>query len=174
MNRRELLKTSLLSGDALLLSAKRIYAQAVSHPTGGVFDPPSPEVKNPFTVELPRMPIKHPLANEAALSLPENGGVVPNGTVYPQVTGNDALTTYMNSLERIVAAQTAEFCQQYSVLSAKVLRSECGSSHARISFGSTLQQGKHRMGIRWNFSGTNFREPVWSAYPRSNLQSTVR
>jgi hypothetical protein len=39
------------------------------------------------------------------LSLPVNGGVAPNGTVYPQITGNDALTTYTNSLERIVAAQ---------------------------------------------------------------------
>ena len=36
---------------------------------------------------------------------PENGGKLPNGTVYPQVTGDDALTPYSNSLERIVAAQ---------------------------------------------------------------------
>lgn len=34
----------------------------------------------------------------------ENGGVLPNGTVYPQVTGPDSLTTYPNTLERVVAA----------------------------------------------------------------------
>lgn len=79
---------------------------ADSHPTGGVFVPPSPPVSNPFIEEVRRMPVKTVLPGGASdLNLPENGGFAPNGTVYPQVTGKDALTTYMNSLERIVASQ---------------------------------------------------------------------
>jgi FtsP/CotA-like multicopper oxidase with cupredoxin domain len=105
MNRREMLKFSILTGSAVMLFGETQQAWAESHPTGGIFDPPSPPVTNPFTVKLPRMPLKTPLPGGISdLSLPENGGVAPNGTVYPQVTGNDALTTYMNSLERIVAA----------------------------------------------------------------------
>jgi hypothetical protein len=107
MNRREMVKLSLLSGGALLLSAETNHAvavnQVVNNPTGGVFNPPSPPV-TPFVEELRRMPRKTPLPGGVNdLSLPANGGVAPNGTIYPQITGNDALTTYMNSLERIVA-----------------------------------------------------------------------
>jgi hypothetical protein len=52
------------------------------------------------------MPIKAALPGGVSdLSLPENGGVAPNGTVYPQVTGDDALTTYRNSSARIVVPQ---------------------------------------------------------------------
>jgi len=108
MNRREMLKISVLTGGAVLISGQRdrAMAAAVEHPTGGLFDPPSPPVANPFTVELHRMPIKSHLAGGANdLSLPENGGIAPNGTVYPQISGNDVLTTYTNSLERIVALQ---------------------------------------------------------------------
>jgi FtsP/CotA-like multicopper oxidase with cupredoxin domain len=116
MDRRAMLTVSLLAGgavflSAVLLAAKSNSAVGVHHPTGGFFDPPSPPVADPapFTVELPRMPTKTPLPDgekgEKYLSLPENGGVAPNGTVYPQITGDDALTTYTNSLERIVALQ---------------------------------------------------------------------
>jgi hypothetical protein len=99
----EILKLSLLAGGALLWS---FHAKAQSHPTGGVFEPPSPPVTNPFIEELRRMPIKTALPGGVSdLSLPENGGFAPNGTVYPQVTGKDVLTTYINSLERIVALQ---------------------------------------------------------------------
>jgi FtsP/CotA-like multicopper oxidase with cupredoxin domain len=99
----EILKLSLLASGAVLWS---FHAKAQSHPTGGVFEPPSPPVTNPFIEELRRMPIKTALPGGVSdLSLPENGGFAPNGTVYPQVTGKDVLTTYMNSLERIVALQ---------------------------------------------------------------------
>jgi FtsP/CotA-like multicopper oxidase with cupredoxin domain len=87
------------------LSAESVCSGADDDTTGGIFQPPSPPVDHPFTVELPRMPIKKPLSGVEDLSLKENGGFAPNGTVYPQITGNDALTTYMNSLERIVAQQ---------------------------------------------------------------------
>lgn len=106
MNRREILKLGLLSGGAMLLSghSNRAMAAPVEHPTGGIFEFPSPEIKNPFKVELRRMPRKTGVAD---LSLPENHGVAPNGTVYPQVTGKDSLTTYVNSVpgEKIVATQ---------------------------------------------------------------------
>ena len=116
MNRRDLLKVSLLTGGAVLLCEESGYARAVNqavppHPTGGVFDPPSPEVMNPFSVELKdtffktALPGTTPDLARDLLALSENGGVKPNGTVYPQVTGDDALTTYRNSLERIVALQ---------------------------------------------------------------------
>jgi FtsP/CotA-like multicopper oxidase with cupredoxin domain len=107
MNRRDMLKLSLMSGGALLLSGGSVHAAPVQLPTGGFFDPPSPSITNPFTEELHRMPIKAALPGGASdLSLADNGGVAPNGTVYPQVPGNDALvTTYSNSLERIVALQ---------------------------------------------------------------------
>jgi FtsP/CotA-like multicopper oxidase with cupredoxin domain len=50
------------------------------------------------------MPVKAPLpGGRNDLILEVNGGAEPNGTVYPQITGNDALTTYSHSLERIVA-----------------------------------------------------------------------
>jgi FtsP/CotA-like multicopper oxidase with cupredoxin domain len=104
MNRRELLKLSLLSGSAVLLSGNSDHVEADSFPTGGNF-PPSPKTRC-FVQELPRMPVKAPLPGEVKdLSLKENGGVAPNGTVYPQITGNDALTTYSHSPERIVALQ---------------------------------------------------------------------
>jgi len=52
------------------------------------------------------MPVKAPLPGGASdLSLPLNGGVPLNGTVYPQITGNDALTNYSGTQERIVALQ---------------------------------------------------------------------
>jgi FtsP/CotA-like multicopper oxidase with cupredoxin domain len=99
----EILKLSLLAAGAVFWS---FHAKAQSHPTGGVFEPPSPPVANPFIEELRRMPIKTALPGGVSdLSLPENGGFAPNGTVYPQVTGKDVVTTYMNSLERIVALQ---------------------------------------------------------------------
>lgn len=118
MNRRDMLKISILAGSAVLLSGEARQARAESHPTGGIFDPPSPSV-TPFTVCLPTKKIKTSLPGGVSdLSLPENGGFAPNGTVYPQVTGSDALTTYMNSLERIVAAHqrnsanNVQFCPQ--------------------------------------------------------------
>jgi len=89
----------------VLLSAWSNHVRADSHPTGGVFEPPSPPI-TPFIQELHRMPIKAALPGGMGdLSLPKNGGVAPNGTVYPQVTGKDALTTYMNSTALIVAPQ---------------------------------------------------------------------
>lgn len=105
-----MIKFGLLSGGAILLASEGRWAaasnQSNGRPTGGVFDPPSPPVANPFAQELRRMPIKAPLPGGANdLGLPGNGGVAPNGTVYPQITGDDALTTYRNSLERIVAQQ---------------------------------------------------------------------
>jgi FtsP/CotA-like multicopper oxidase with cupredoxin domain len=118
MHRRKMLKRSLLAGGVVLLSAWSNHVRADSHPTatptatattGGVFEPPSPPV-TPFIQELHRMPIKAALPGGVSdLSLPENGGVAPNGTVYPQVTGDDALTTYRNSLERIVAFHQRNF-----------------------------------------------------------------
>jgi hypothetical protein len=56
MNRRELLKSSVLSGAAVLLSAKSNRAMADRLPTGGDF-PPSPGTR-PFVAELRRMPTK--------------------------------------------------------------------------------------------------------------------
>lgn len=89
----------------MLLSAECASAAPEIHCTGGIFAPPSPRV-TPFVAELRRMPKKEPLPGGATdLALKQNGGVAPNGTVYPQVTGDDALTTYRNSLERIVAPQ---------------------------------------------------------------------
>ncbi len=111
INRREMLKLSLAAGGAAILLVESVHAKAgvataVNHPTGGRFDPPSPPITPSFWVDLPRIPIKTVLPGGLGdLRLPGNGGVEPNGTVYPQVSGNDALTTYMNSPERIVAAQ---------------------------------------------------------------------
>ena len=105
MGRRDGIRLSLLLSGAVLLGAASNCARAQSHPTGGIFVDPSPSV-TPFVEELYRMPVKAALPGGANdLLLPQNGGVAPNGTVYPQVTGNDALTTYTNSLERIVAQQ---------------------------------------------------------------------
>ena len=146
----EILKLSLLAGGAVLWS---FHAKAQSHPTGGVFEPPSPPVTNPFMEELRRMPIKTALPGGANdLSLPENGGVAPNGTVYPQVTGNDALTTYMNSLERIVAAATAQLRQQRPVPPEAVLRAKGAASHSCISSGPAVQQGEASSGATTGFS----------------------
>jgi len=100
-----MIKVTALAGSAVMLAPNIGLAQATSHPTGGFFDPPSPPVTE-FAAKLPIMPVKKALLGGAnGLSRPENGGVKPNGTVYPQVTGNDALTTYMNSPASIVAAQ---------------------------------------------------------------------
>jgi hypothetical protein len=105
MYKRKMRKRSLLAGGVVLLSAWSNHVGADSPPTGGVFEPPSPPVA-PFIQELHRMPTKTALPGGVSdLSLPKNGGVAPNGTVYPQVTGNDALTTYMNSSAMIVAPQ---------------------------------------------------------------------
>ena len=105
MQRREMIKLSLVSGGAVLLGAECNQAQAASPPTGGVFNPPSP-LARPFLQELPRMPVKCSLPNGAdGLLLPENGGVKPNGTVHPQITGDDVFTTYDGTNERIVATQ---------------------------------------------------------------------
>lgn len=106
MNRREMLKLGLLSSGALVLLPSQSTAAPVRRPTGGLFDELSPAIINPFSVELRPTVFKVPLPGKAAdLERKENGGVKPNGTVYPQVTGTDALTTYRNSLERIVASQ---------------------------------------------------------------------
>ncbi len=106
MNRRDMLKLGLLSSGALLLSPSKASAALIRRPTGGLFDELSPTIVDPFEDELKSTHFKTQLPGKAAdLERPENGGVKPNGTVYPQVTGNDALTTYRNSLERIVALQ---------------------------------------------------------------------
>src|SRR6266478_336610 len=109
MHRRKMLKRGFLAGGVMLLSAWSNHVRAephpTPHPTGGIFDPASPPI-TPFVQELHRMPIKTALPGGVSdLSLPENGGVAPNGTVYPQVSGNDALTTYRNSSALIVAPQ---------------------------------------------------------------------
>lgn len=102
MHVRKTLELGLVAVGAVLWS---FHAWADSN-TGGKFDPPSPPVTHPFTEELHRMPVKTPLPGGVSdLSLPENGGVAPNGTVYPQVTGKDALTTYINSPALIVVPQ---------------------------------------------------------------------
>src|SRR5262245_38574294 len=104
MDRREMLKASLLAGGAVLLTTTTPHAKAEKFPTGGEF-PASPPTKA-VAQELRRLPIKQPLLEGVKdLKLPENGGVAPNGTVYPQVRGDDTLTTYYNSLDRIVALQ---------------------------------------------------------------------
>ena len=55
MNRRDVLKVSPLTSGAVLASPKSNHAkaanQAVNHPTGGVFDPPSPKVIRPYSVK---------------------------------------------------------------------------------------------------------------------------
>jgi FtsP/CotA-like multicopper oxidase with cupredoxin domain len=100
-----MLEVTLLSAGAVLLSTKNNAAMADTLPTGAVSDPRSPAT-TPFLQELPRMPAKTALPGGVKdLCLPENGGVAPNGTVYPQIAGKDAATTYRNSLERIVALQ---------------------------------------------------------------------
>ena len=79
MNRREMIKLSLLSAGAMVLRATAASAGPASHGTGGIFDPPSPPV-TPFVEELHRMPIKSPLPGGMNdLSLKVNGGVAPNG-----------------------------------------------------------------------------------------------
>lgn len=113
MNRRDMLKQSIATGGAMLLSSGGPLAPAKAqppdpnhHPTGGNFPIPSPKVERPFSQKLLIMqPKTHLPGGEADLTLRENGGVLPNGTVYPQITGGDALTTYSHSLERIVALQ---------------------------------------------------------------------
>jgi FtsP/CotA-like multicopper oxidase with cupredoxin domain len=99
-------KRCLLAQIAVIVFAGSGHGGADTLATGGVFKPPSPPVIHPFIQELHRMPIKVPLPGGVSdLSLPINGGVAPNGTVYPQVTGKDALTTYMNSPATIVVPQ---------------------------------------------------------------------
>jgi FtsP/CotA-like multicopper oxidase with cupredoxin domain len=107
MNRRDMLKVSFLASGALLVSAKCARAAPlIQHPTGGLFDELSPTIVDPFEDELHSIRFKTPLPGGVAdLMSAANGSVQPNGTVYPQVNGTDALTTYRNSLERIVALQ---------------------------------------------------------------------
>jgi FtsP/CotA-like multicopper oxidase with cupredoxin domain len=111
MNRRDMLKLSFLSSGVLLLSPSKASAAPVRWPTGGLFDELSPAIVDPFQDELKETHFKTPLLGRtpldslAKLKEKTNGGVLPNGTVYPQVNGDDALTTYRNSLERIVALQ---------------------------------------------------------------------
>jgi len=103
MNRRDMLKLGVISAGAILVPRTGALAAPVRLPTGGVFDPPSPPTR-PFVQELPRMPIKCSLpGGKYDLLRKENGGVLPNGTVYPQITGSDALTTYAGTPELIVA-----------------------------------------------------------------------
>lgn len=106
ITRRQMMKITVLTGSAVLLASPENEAKAATRPpTGGNFDPPSP-LARPFLQELPRMPVKCSLPNGADdLLLPENGGVQPNGTVHPQITGNDVFTTYDGTNERIVATQ---------------------------------------------------------------------
>lgn len=105
LSRREMLKVSLVVGGAVLIAPRAAYADLIPRPTGGLFDDLSPAIVDPFTDELRPIQFKTPLADAADLELIDNGGAKPNGTVYPQITGADALTTYRNSLERIVALQ---------------------------------------------------------------------
>lgn len=143
MNRRQAIKLTVLSGGAVMLSGGLDQAAVQPFPTGGNF-PPSPPT-TPFAVELRRMPIKAPLANgKKDLYLPVNGGVPPNGTVYPQVTGNDALTTYPDSLERVVAPHQRNSGnniqyppQYYYVLNVRQARHEFHPD-APYSKGSTI------------------------------------
>jgi FtsP/CotA-like multicopper oxidase with cupredoxin domain len=105
-----MLKLGLISGGAMLLSPSKAAAAPVRWPTGGLFDELSPAIVDPFQDELKETHFKTPLGRTPLDSLAKleektNGGVLPNGTVYPQVKGDDALTTYRNSLERIVALQ---------------------------------------------------------------------
>ncbi len=96
----------ILSSTLLVVCVGLSLVEADTLPTGGVFEPPSPPVTHRFIQELHRMPTKTALPGGVSdLSLPQNGGVAPNGTVYPQVTGKDSLTTYVNSLAMIVASQ---------------------------------------------------------------------
>jgi FtsP/CotA-like multicopper oxidase with cupredoxin domain len=110
MNRRKLLTLGLVLSGALLVSPSKASAAPEPWPTGGKFDELSPEIVDPFEDELNETHFKTPLATTPLESLAKlkeksNGGVLPNGTVYPQVKDVDALTTYRNSLERIVALQ---------------------------------------------------------------------
>jgi FtsP/CotA-like multicopper oxidase with cupredoxin domain len=110
MNKSEVIRLTHLLGGAVLLFVMSSYAQPAEHPTGGVFDLPSPEIIDPFEDELKETDFKTALGGTpqeilAKLEEKANGGVLPNGTVYPQVKDVDALTTYRNSLERIVALQ---------------------------------------------------------------------
>lgn len=143
-----MLKTSLVSTGAVLLSVMDNQAQAAKFPTGGNFTPSPPSKE--FEDKLPLMPTKTALPGGLKdLSLPENGGWAPNGTVYPQITGNDALTTYRKSLERIVALQQRNSAnnvqfppQRYYVLNVK---------QAKHVFHST---GVYKGGsIIWGYDG---------------------
>jgi FtsP/CotA-like multicopper oxidase with cupredoxin domain len=91
--------TILLSSWIYLVCSSLALAEKFS--TGGDFDK-SPDAEA-FKLELPRIPEKTPLSSVDDLLLPKNGGVAPNGTVYPQIKGKDALTVYPYSLDRIVA-----------------------------------------------------------------------
>jgi FtsP/CotA-like multicopper oxidase with cupredoxin domain len=102
MNRRDALRLGLVSGVSLLLPLRKASAALIQWPTGGRFDELSPAIVDEFKDELKSTTFKIPL-DRADLLLPANGGALPNGTVYPQITGADALTMYRNSLERIVA-----------------------------------------------------------------------
>lgn len=105
VNRREMLKLSLATGAVTMLPEIIIACPTGSlrHPTGACIEPKSPAIVNEFKAEMPLMEIKLPVPLRE-LRNKEYGGVLPNGTVYPQVTGADALTTYPNTLERVVAA----------------------------------------------------------------------
>ena len=70
--------------------------------TGGQFDELSPPIIDPFKDKLKdtffkiALPGMTPDLARDLLALPENGGVLPNGTVYPQVKGDDTLTCLFN------------------------------------------------------------------------------
>lgn len=158
INRRDMLKLGLAAGGAVLLCSGSQLAPARAnqpvpnrHPTGGVFPNPSPKVEHPFSQHLLRMPRKTHLPGGAAdLARPENEGVLPNGTVYPQITGVDALTTYSHSLERIVALQqrnsgnNVQFPpQKFYVL--KVQQNNCHVFHSQPPY----DQGS----VIWGYDG---------------------
>lgn len=55
MNRREMIKVSLLSGGAVLMSAKSASAQPVRFRTGGFFDPSNKAMNSLRILLLPLM-----------------------------------------------------------------------------------------------------------------------
>ncbi len=161
-----MLKRTLLAGGVVLLSAWSNHVEAVSHPTGGVFDPPSPPV-TPFVEELHRMPTKASLPGGMSdLSLPLNGGVAPNGTVYPQITGNDAFTTYMNSTERIVAPQQRNSGNNIQFPPKRFYVLHVRQATHVFHPDSPYNNGSIIWGYDGIFPGPDFREQVWGAHPR--------
>lgn len=141
---------AVLATAAVSLFCNQCQAQPVSHPTGGVFNDPSPKVEKAFSVELLTVKQKEPVTDwQNEFMLAENGGVLPNGTVYPQVTGKDALTTYTNSLERIVALQQRNSANnpQFPPKKHYILR-------ARQNIHEFHPKPPYNQGVVWGYDGT--------------------